>query len=973
MKRNIIFIAILANILFGQGTWLWSGRVHSELKWHTIETENSRVHYHNGIEEIAKQGASIAEQVLPTLMTQMGLTEVPTIDVIFTTEDEIMNGYAMWTNQTFIWVDQNDAAVWLENGKWLFQVLSHELQHIMFFNVTKSWVPEPWGSLFSETPGWFVEGLAEYETEKWRPYRADLSHKYHIYKNTTDKMDAHHDGYSKLLYFSERFGDSSIVNLVQWRDKFKIFNFKKAFKKATNGVSVKRFEEDWRQHMNTYFYGYRSQKEAMNEIGRVTTIPASKMLTFAISPDSLKIAMVGKMDGGQWDKSLMIAEIDTSKNEDKAEVEEKEEKKKPKRKKYGKKREVDFGRFGEMLSFAPCGKFLTYAKYHFGENGSMIWDIKMLNLETGKSEWLTKSMRANHPNWSNDGSKIVFVSHQNGIANLFTFSIENDEIAQITNFNDDVQILSPKWSPNDEKIAFALAATDGNTDIAMLDFASGKITNLTDNDAVDYLPIWNPDGTEIIFTSHKDGTPNLHSVDLKTQKQRQITDVGEAVFGVQWTPQGNTISVATMANVDSTRIVQIDPNREITTSDLAIREHFTKWRTIEPEHLLKTANPDAPVEILNTEKYKFWKYPQHFMSLVMPNNFGIFGFTVWSDALGKHILQATGWTPWSFENGAFSLGYMNAQHGPLWGFSYFVNTRYDWQFYDGSANGLLERLDGWDWCATVPFNFGNSMSSAHQFSTHIISQNRVPFDVKDWNEITEEYENHQFLGKFLEPDTSKELIFNLGYSWLNRRPHSSNALLPKNGFGLDLNYDFVIGDFEYQCVELESFVNFPLGKKLVLYSRIKTKTLLGTPPAQEFAGITNEHSIYASGFGELLLGDQENHNLRGSEDVLLGDQLVFGSSEVRFPLLKKVSINVLGISTGAMTGAVFSDYGNAFDFGESAEDWIVTIGAETKTEIKLAGGTIFQWAIGTANTLDGWKNYDGDLTIYGRFALVNPF
>lgn len=965
MKR-IFLIAILASVIFGQGTWLWSGRVHSELKWHTIETENFRVHYHNGIEEIAIRGASMAEQVLPTLMKQMGLEEVPMIDIIFTTEDEIMNGYAMWTNQTFIWVDQNDAAIWLENGKWLFQVLSHELQHIMFFNVTKSWVPEPWGSLFSGTPGWFVEGLAEYETEKWRPYRADLSHKYHIFKNTTDKMDAHHDGYSKLLYFSERFGDSSIVNLVQWRNKFGMYNFEKAFKKATNGVTVKRFEEDWRQQMNTYFYGYRSQKEAMDEIGNVTSIPASKMQSFAISPDSLTIAMVGKMDSKQWDSSLIIAEIDTSKKAEK-------DNKKPKRKKYGKKREVDFGRFGEMLSFAPCGNFLTYAKYHFGENGSMIWDIKMLNLETGKSEWLTKSMRANHPNWSNDGTKIVFVAHQNGIGNLFTYSLEMDEIEQMTNFADDVQILSPKWSPNDKNIAFALAGADGNTDIAMLDFESGKIQNLTDNDAVDYLPIWNPNGSEIIFTSHKGSTPNLHSVNLQTLEQRQITDVGEAVFGVQWTPNGSTILATTLANVDSTRIVQIDPTRQITTGDLAIREHFSKWRTIEPEHLLETANPAAPVEILNTEKYKFWKYPQHFMSLVMPDNYGISGFTVWSDALGKHLLQAFGWTPWNFENGGFLLGYINAQHGPLWGFNYFENTRYDWRFYDGSASGLLERLDGWDFYTSVPYNFGNSMSSSHNLRFALTFQHREPFDIKDWNSGTEKDTIHIFSEYFPAPEEGKETVFSIGYNWLNRRPHSSNARLPKNGFGVDLNYDFVIGDFKYQRIESNGFFNLPLGKKYAFYSRLKTKTLLGTPPAQEFAGITNEHSIYANGFGEAILGNQENHNLRGSDEIRIGEQMIFGSSEIRFPLLKKVPINILGISTGSMTGAIFSDYGNAFDLDETPEDWIVTFGVETKTEIKLGGGTIFQWAIGTANTLDGWKNYDGDLSIYGRFALVNPF
>ena len=98
-----------------------------------------------------------------------------------------MNGFAMPTYQTFIWVDQNDAAIWLEKGKWLEQVLAHELQHIVLFHKIKTWMPQPLGYLFSGLPGWAVEGLAEYETESWRPYRADLSHKRHILKNTTRK------------------------------------------------------------------------------------------------------------------------------------------------------------------------------------------------------------------------------------------------------------------------------------------------------------------------------------------------------------------------------------------------------------------------------------------------------------------------------------------------------------------------------------------------------------------------------------------------------------------------------------------------------------------------------------------------------------------------------------------------------------------------------------------------------------------
>ena len=96
-------------------TWQWTGRTHSELDWTTIETEYFRIHHHQGIENIAKEGASMAEQIRPTLLQQMNLEDIPVIDIIFTTEDEIMNGFAMWTYTTFIWVDQNDAAIWLED------------------------------------------------------------------------------------------------------------------------------------------------------------------------------------------------------------------------------------------------------------------------------------------------------------------------------------------------------------------------------------------------------------------------------------------------------------------------------------------------------------------------------------------------------------------------------------------------------------------------------------------------------------------------------------------------------------------------------------------------------------------------------------------------------------------------------------------------------------------------------------------
>ena len=413
MKKSFLSIIFLLSFLSAQSTWSMTGRVHPELKWETISTDHFNIHFHQGIEDIAKNGAVLAEHYRPTLLQQVGLDTIPKIDIIFTTEDEIMNGFAMPTYQTFIWVDQNDAAIWLEKGKWLEQVLAHELQHIVLFHKIKTWMPQPLGYLFSGLPGWAVEGLAEYETESWRPYRADLSHKRHILKNTTNRMDPHHDGFSKMLYWADRYGDSTIVKTLGYRNKLKLFSFGAGFKKAT-GTSVKQFNEDWRRHMNTYYYGYRAQKESYNEIGETISLPIKRLQSFKFYSDSTAIALLGLDDKDQFDVSLVIAKRDTAKETERYnnwkkridKITEKEKKtkndslqlsKKFKEKVLWDKTEVDYGQFHEGLSWSQDGTKLAYSKYHFDKNQSMVYDIKYYDKTNDKTKWLTQAMRASYP------------------------------------------------------------------------------------------------------------------------------------------------------------------------------------------------------------------------------------------------------------------------------------------------------------------------------------------------------------------------------------------------------------------------------------------------------------------------------------------------------------------------------------------------------------------------------------------------
>ena len=973
--RKIIIIIIFC---FGWGfTWQWTGRTHPELDWSTIETEHFNVHYHQGIESISIEGASIAEQVRPTLLKQMGLQDIPKIDIIFTTEDEIMNGFAMYTYTTFIWVDQNEAAVWLDDEKWLYQVLAHELQHIVFFHKIKTWMPEPWGYLFSKTPGWVVEGLAEYETERWRPHRADLSHKYHVLKNNMKEMDPHDDGISKLLYWSDRFGDSTIVNTLSERNKIGLFQFEKSFKKHT-GITVKQFNEDWRRHMNTYYYGYRSQKEPLNEIGEVVSLPIKKLDSFSFSSDSSRIALIGKDDKNQLDRSLIVAVRDTAKEREKLIKQlnnydnkktgffaalfgdDKDEKKKlNKTKVLWDKKEIDYGYFhynSEHMDWSSGGEKLVYTKYHFDNNQSMVYDIKIWDSKTNSTKWLTESMRTIHPSFSPDDKKIIFVSHKNSIANLFTMNVDGSDLEQITKYDYDTQLLCPSYSYDGTQIVFSMSDQHANMDLFLLDISSGNIRRLTDDPTVDYNPIWHPKGDFITYTSHAGSTPNLHTISLDSGKTRQITDVGEAIWSWQWTPKDTTIMSTTLKDVDTVRVLKVDPHRNITTNPLAMRDVYTRWRKTEPTYVLEHVDPSKQVDILSKEPYKLTRKLKHLMTLPLPTNKEFILITQWSDVMGKHLFTGGGVLDVTGNNKhRFLMEYYNAMVGPGWGLTLSSLMNFTIRPYDNSQYGLVEEISGVTLYTNIPWNLGEHMSSEQYLHIKTAYNDRK---VQLYEEGENQWEYIPSQGNNLEqpPESIEEGIVSVSYRWINRRPHKHNQMVPKKGYGISFAIDHanssILGDMDYTRFTSDAFINYKLGG-MVLYGRIKTMAMEGTPPVQNMLTITEDTPIYFP--MDNILNENEVINPRGWRGgSRQGDRLIFGTLEYRTGS-EKISL------------AIISDIANSWESGQELKGWIITAGYEFRAAIM---GTVL--AYGQAQVMDDWQAGLKPET-YVRLTLINPF
>lgn len=106
------------------------------------------------------------------------------------------------------------------------------------------------------------------------------------------------------------------------------------------------------------------------------------------------------------------------------------------------------------------------------------------------------------PDWSPDGSRIVFQSYRTGNFHLWSIPADGGEMRQHTDGTFDHR--EPRWSPDGKTIAFSSDRSDGRYAIHLLDVATGAVTVFSKGSSQDSEPCWSPDGKSIAYVA--DGT-----------------------------------------------------------------------------------------------------------------------------------------------------------------------------------------------------------------------------------------------------------------------------------------------------------------------------------------------------------------------------------------------------------------------------------------------------------------------------------
>ncbi|AWX45751.1 Protein TolB [Flagellimonas maritima] len=146
-----------------------------------------------------------------------------------------------------------------------------------------------------------------------------------------------------------------------------------------------------------------------------------------------------------------------------------------------------------------------------------------------------------YPFPTRDGKNLVFHSNRLGNNDIYIKNLETGKLKQLT--KNEANDRTPSISPDGKHIAF-VSTRDGNYDVFIMDLDGSNQTNLTqDSLSKDIHPYWSPDGKQIIYNSTMKGQNyNIYTMKINgTDRVKIRKNNGEATHA-QYSPDGSKIA-----------------------------------------------------------------------------------------------------------------------------------------------------------------------------------------------------------------------------------------------------------------------------------------------------------------------------------------------------------------------------------------------------------------------------------------------
>src|ERR1700730_17620906 len=187
-------------------------------------------------------------------------------------------------------------------------------------------------------------------------------------------------------------------------------------------------------------------------------------------------------------------------------------------------------------------------------------------------------------------TQIAFVSNRSGNKEIWAMDYDGENQHQLTQLHP--ISLTPRWSPDASRIAFTCYAQPGgatvlSAQICVQSMLSNHLISFPRFRGTNSSPAWSPDGSQLMFMSSMNGSPELYVTDPSGQRPKRITFSSGASTSPTWNPKtGQQVAfVSDRGGIPQLYVMNSDGSSQ-TKVDLADKGYVIDTASYPNGHLL---------------------------------------------------------------------------------------------------------------------------------------------------------------------------------------------------------------------------------------------------------------------------------------------------------------------------------------------------------------------------------------------------
>jgi Tol biopolymer transport system component len=550
MGRRPNRLLVTASLLLAGAAAARAASFPPELRFRSVSADRVTVHFHQGLEGMARRAATLATEILPRNEARFGV-HVGRVNLVLSDVEDDPNGFATPLPYPLVHVRAvaPDGSEDFGNyDDWLRLVLTHELTHVVHLDEARGVVRfgrkvlgrAPFLFPNASTPTWMVEGLATYEETQGTAFgrgrnpdvrmvlrMAALEDDFLTEDGAVAGLDrwpggqaAYFFGEAFLADLAERAGPSVLPDLARVHSGRVLPYLDEFTARKVTGSTFHALWTEWRASAGAAFARDAEEVRARGlTASRALTTRGVRQSAPRFSPDGHWIAFTDR-DLTHFRSIHLVG------------------------RQGGVEHDLIKRNGGTSLAWTPDGHALVYDEPEVFCFFRVRSDLRLFDLATRRTRWITRGLRARDPDVSRDGRTVVFVREQGDRSDLALVLLDGTGARDLTHSEPGTQWSSPQWSPSGDALVASRFLPGGMLDIVRVDPESGAVTPLTQDRARDLEPVWTPDGASVVFRSDRDGISNLYSLRIADGALSRLTNVLGGAFTPDVSPDGREVTFA---------------------------------------------------------------------------------------------------------------------------------------------------------------------------------------------------------------------------------------------------------------------------------------------------------------------------------------------------------------------------------------------------------------------------------------------